>query len=79
LTLVLKFLNITSTLDIAQILNEMGSTLDFQSPRLCVGGDFFFVVEREGESLSHRLAVCSASNCFRGCEVHSEFGVEDES
>jgi len=34
------------------------------------------IVERVGDSLINRLAVCGASNGFSGCEVHSEFGVE---
>jgi len=29
--------------------------------------------------MSHRLAVGGASNGFSSCEVHVEFGVEDES
>ena len=29
-----------------------------------------------GDSLSHGLAVCGASDGFSSCEVHGEFGVE---
>ena len=36
-------------------------------------------MEREGNSLSHRLAVCDASDCFSVCEVHGEFWVKNES
>jgi len=39
----------------------------------------FIIAKRIGDSLSHGLAVCGASNIFSSCEVHGEFGVEDES
>ena len=42
-------------------------------------GTFFIIPKRIGDSLSHRLAVCGASNGFGSCEVHGEFGVEDKS
>ena len=48
---------------------------------MCWGelGTFLIIAKRIGNSLSHRLAVCSTSNGFGSCEVHGEFGVEDKS
>jgi len=40
---------------------------------------FFIIAKGVGDSLSHGLAVCGASNSFGSCEVHGEFGVEDKS
>jgi len=48
----LKFLNIRSTLDVAQILKEMGWYSRFpESPVLCWGelGTFFMISERIGD------------------------------
>jgi len=42
-------------------------------------GAFFIIAKRIGDSRSHGLAVCGALNGFSSCEVHGEFGVEDES
>jgi len=41
-------------------------------------GTFLITVERIGDSSSHGLTVCGASDGFSSCEVHGEFGVEDE-
>jgi len=48
---------------------------------LCCGelGTFLIIAKRIGDSLSHGLAVCGASDGFGSCEVHGEFGVEDKS
>ena len=48
---------------------------------MCWGelGTYLIIVVRIGDSLSHGLAVCGASDGFGSCEVHGEFGVEDES
>jgi len=78
----LESLNISSTLDIAQVLEEMGQYCRFPESQVLRWGEsrgFFVVAERVGDSLSHRLALCGASTCFSGREVHGEFGVEDES
>jgi len=40
---------------------------------------FVIIAKRIGDSLSHRMAVYGTSNGFSSCDVHGEFGVEDES
>jgi len=42
-------------------------------------GKFFIIAKKIVDSLSHGLAVGGASNGFSSCELHGEFGVEDES
>ena len=52
-----------------------------QTQVLCSGelGTFLIVAKRIGDSLDHGLAMGGTSNGFSSCEVHGEFGVEDES
>jgi len=42
-------------------------------------GTFCIIAKRIGNSLSHGLAVCGASNGLGSCGVHGEVGVEDKS